>query len=501
MSVVAIPIPGGGGAPHRRWSWLRWGLAGLAGLALLGWLLPAVALMLVSIAVVTWLAISPKRAFVVFACLLPLHTVTMAFLFGVVGVPTAIVRGLAAWKEALVLAVFIATMVRALSGRGAGATMHWMDLVVGALGALILGDLIARVAFQGDAFVPFIGQLYGARDTGIFLLLYYVGRSNAREMTTEGVAKMLFLIGAATALLAILERLFVPPQTVMAVGLVKYMKDFLNSGVFLTEDDLPQNYFSDIGGKRFPRAGSIWLSSQAFALSFLLIMPVATILLLRRDRRASVVRWIAYAVSWIGLLLSITRLPILSAFLGACVVAWYLHRRWTIVGVVATFVGAVVLAIIVVPDLGRWLMDTLFFKTASSTGHIADWTSGVNALFEHPFGTGLGTADATGERFGAEHVTSDNVYLKYGVELGFAGLALLATIFVGVAGTAWMVARSTMASVEGRHFGIWILAATIGVAISGMSVSLFNDQFVGYLYFWLAGAMITIAQTRSPRAT
>jgi hypothetical protein len=391
-------------------------------------------------------------------------------------------------------------VVRMLTGRGSKAPVHAMDLIVGALGALILGDLIARESFAGTV-VPFVGQLYGVRDIGIFLLLYYVGRSNAWEMTTESIFEMLFVIGVVTAVLAIVERLFVPPEVIKALGLVKYMKDFLNLGVLLTEDDLPQNYFSDIGGTRFPRAGSIWLSSQGFALSFLIIMPAATILLLRRDRRAGRGRWLAYAVSWVGLLLSITRSPIIAAFIGVCIVAWYLHRRTAILGVMVAFVGAVALAIAVMPDLGAWLIDTLFFRTASSTGHISDWTSGVTALFENPLGSGLATADATADRFGAEHITSDNLYLKYGVELGFLGIVLLVAIFAGTIGAAWRVARSPTASLEGRYFGIWVLAATVGIVISSMSVTLFTDQFISYLFMWLAGAMITISQTNGqPRA-
>jgi hypothetical protein len=500
MSVAAVPMSDGGGAPRWRQR-LSWAAGALTALVLLGWLAPAIALMVVAVASVAWVAVSPKRAFVVLACLLPLHTVTMAFLYGIVGVPEGIMRLMAAWKELVVLAAFVATLVRALTGRGSGASVHWLDLVVGALGALILADLIAREAFVGTS-VPFVGQLYGVRDSGIFLLLYYVGRSNAQEMTTEGILRMLFIIGVLTAVLAIIERLFVPPQVVAAVGLATYMKDFLNVGLYLTEDGLPQNFFSDIGGTRFRRAGSIWLSSQAFALSFLLIMPAATILLLRRDRRAHVLRWLGYAVSWIGLLLSITRGPIFATVVAVCVVAWYMHRRWAILGMIAAFVGAVAIAIVAVPALGTWLIDTLFFRTSSSTGHIGDWTSGLISLFENPMGTGLATADATGDRFGAQHVTSDNLYLKYGVELGFLGLGLLLTIFAGVAGSAWTAIRSKIASVEQRHFGIWVLAATIGVVISGMTVTIFGDQFVAYLYLWLAGAMVTVAQaSRSPSSS
>jgi hypothetical protein len=98
-------------------------------------------------------------------------------------------------------------------------------------------------------------------------------------------------------------------------------------------------------------------------------------------------------------------------------------------------------------------------------------------------------------------VTGDNLYLKYGVELGFLGLGLLLTMFAGVAATAWSVARSKIASMESRRFGIWVLAATVGIVIASMTVTLFGDQFVSYLYLWMAGAMVSVAQANRIRST
>jgi O-antigen ligase len=116
-------------------------------------------------------------------------------------------------------------------------------------------------------------------------------------------------------------------------------------------------------------------------------------------------------------------------------------------------------------------------------------------LLEHPLGRGLATADVTGDRFGATHVTADNLFLKYGVELGFPGLVLLIAILLGVGLYARRLARATDAPPPVWHFGIWVLAATVGILINGMSTTMLTSQFISYLYLWLGGAVVTIAHT------
>ncbi len=493
MTTAAVAISGDG--EPGRWRWWRLGVGGLAALLVLGWLAPPIALVLVGSGAVAWLAARPRRAFITLCCLLPLHVVVVAVLFAVVGLSETTTRIVAAWKEALVLVVFIALIVRLLTGRGGGARVVAMDLVVAALGAVVLGNLIGREPFVGTP-IPLVGQLYGVRDSGLFLLLYFVGRSSGKEMAGEIIVNTIFAVGVALSIVAILERLFVPPEFLVAIGASKYFSDFLNLGVMLQTDELglPMNYFTEIGGRQVARAGSTFLSSQAFAAAFLLIMPAATIAVLRRDRRVGLLRWVAYAIAWTGLLLTVTRMSIVCAVIETGLVAWYLHRRSAIVGVLAGFAAVLVMSIAVIPDFGAWLIDTLLFKTGSSTEHLVDWSNGIAAFVANPLGTGLATADATGDRFGAEHVTGDNLYLKYGVELGLPGLLPLLVILFGVGAAARTIARSG-STAPTRHFGVLVLAATVGIAINSVTSVVFTGQFVSYLYFWLSGATMTIVGT------
>src|SRR5437764_625380 len=71
-----------------------------------------------------------------FIWLLPFHIVAIAALFGIVGLPLLVVRGIAAWKEATVVLLVALTLLGALRGRTARSPVQGTDLAVTALCAL-----------------------------------------------------------------------------------------------------------------------------------------------------------------------------------------------------------------------------------------------------------------------------------------------------------------------------------------------------------------------------
>ena len=91
-----------------------------------------------------------------FIWLLPFHIVAIAILFGGLGLSTTVVRGIAAWKEALVILLVSLTMLRASARGGAHGPVRvqWPDLAVAAFGILALAYLIgAGVWFGGVLFL------------------------------------------------------------------------------------------------------------------------------------------------------------------------------------------------------------------------------------------------------------------------------------------------------------------------------------------------------------
>ena len=279
------------------------------------------------------------------------------------------------------------------------------------------------------------------------------------------------------------------------LGVASYFQDFLNVSAFTAGNEygLPTNYWSRIGSVDVQRAGSIYLSSQSFAIPFLLLLPVATAWVFGAARRVTTSMRIEYAIIWLGLLLSITRMTIFVCLIQLVLMVILLRKpEWAVAGFIVAGT-ALVIAIFTVPDLGGFVWDTLSGQTGSNASHSKDLAKGVTAFIEHPFGAGLGTTDQTAVRVGLTPLTADNGYLKYAVEMGIEGLIAHLLIFIGILLTSFKVAHSAL-TLNRRLLGTIVFFTTIGVMINAMTGVVFNAPMLSYLYFWFAGAVVSISQ-------
>src|SRR5882762_5215764 len=326
-----------------------------------------------------------------FIWLLPFHVLGVAALFGAFGLPLSAVRAVAAWKEATVAALVGVALWRLCTGRSVRGSVLPTDLAVAAPLLLALAYL-AGAAVWFDAGLPAGLQLLGWRDAVYFTLLYFVGRETPQVTAQDRCLRALFVVGVVTCGIAILERLFVSPRMLTLLGAARYFQEFLNLAPItqLNEYGLPDNYWTSVGDHVVRRAGSTYLSSQGFAVPFLLILPAATLWLLSGERRRSVLTWIGYTLLWTGLLLTVTRMTTV-----ACVVQVLLlvaaRRRWGLtVGSALFGLLGFGIALFVVPGLAGFLWDTLTWQTGSSVAHLSDWSQGVQSLLDHPRLSGAG---------------------------------------------------------------------------------------------------------------
>jgi hypothetical protein len=435
-----------------------------------------------------------RVALPVFSWGLPFHSLVVAVLFGGLGLSASTVRGFAAWKEALVLFLIVYIILRAAFGRGPRITISWIDIVVAALFFLAVAFLIAGKSWLRIELPPGT-ELYGIRDIALFLLLYFVGRASPEIVDDPATLRRLYIIAVLTSAIAIVEWLFITPQQLVLLGVASYFQKFLNVAAFTAGNQygLPMNYWTHIGSVEVQRAGSVYLSSQAFAVPFLILMPVATAWVFGAVKRRTLSMRVEYAIVWLGLLLTITRMTVIVCAIQVLLMVVMLRRpEWAVAAIVGAC-GAIVAAFVAVPGLPGFIWDTLTWQTGSSASHIKDWSKGLGALFEHPWGWGLGTTDQSAVRFGLTPLTADNGYFKYAVELGLEGLVLHLLIFAAFAYTGLKVARFAGTS-ERRLMGLVVFITTIGILINATTGVVFNALVLSYLYFWFAGAVVTIAQ-------
>ena len=435
-----------------------------------------------------------RTALILFLWLLPFHSLIIALLFGYFGVSVDTVRALAAWKEITIVVLVAWVALRSLSGSGPRAELMAPDVAVTALIAIsILFALLQNPLFVAG--IPASAELYGFRDSILFMLLYYVGRSTPEIAESDTILKHAYLIALVVSVIGIVERIFVSPDMLVLLGVASYMNDFLGLSAYTAGNDwnLPQNYWSILGGVMVRRSGSVFLHSQGFAVPFLFLMPAATAWALnRRGKHPWLVR-IGYAILWAGLLVTLTRMTTIVCILQV-VIFYLIFRRpeWSLGSMLAAIaIGAA--TVVVVPGLLHFIWETLSWQTGSSTSHLKDWQHGAIAFFERPWGNGLGTTDSAPLRALREPITGDNMYLTYAVQFGVAGIAAFVGVLVTILAVAWRVAWANVSDVERRVAAV-VALATIGIIINGVTSFLFSSNLLAYVFFWTAGAMVTVAQ-------
>jgi hypothetical protein len=428
-----------------------------------------------------------------FIWLLPFHAAVMMLLVGPLGFSIPTVRAVAAWKEVAVLMFLGSAAATSLGGYGSRTGIRSPDVAVSACVALALAFLAAENSvFRAD--IPLTAELYGFRDSFFFLLLYYVGRATP-ALASERVVRHVFAMGVVISLIAVLERLFVPTETLVLLGAARYVQDFLGLSAFTegTGVGLPQNYWTIIGGTAVRRAGSVFMHSQGLALPFLLLIPAATALVLGRSTRPSAIARIGYAILWTGLLLSITRMTIVVCLVQVVLFYAMVRRPEWAVGTVITAIAAFAVFLALVPGLATFVWETLTWQTGSSESHVGAWSSGALAFLERPWGSGLGTTEAAAARAGLVPITGDNMFLSYGVQLGLAGLLAQLAIMLGLLSYSWRVFRTSPVP-QLRLVGAVVCLTTVGILLNGATSLVFSSTLLAYLYFLLAGALVTASE-------
>lgn len=428
---------------------------------------------------------------------LPFHAVTIAFFFGMLRTGMQATMIMASWKEAVAVILVAVVVARCVLSRGPGVTIIAPDIAITGLIALaILFAILENPIFAAG--IPPKVELFGFRSSVFFMVLYYFGRGVPEIGERSTYVKHLFRVAVVVAAIGILERIFVTPRMLVAMGAASYMNDFLGLTVSTAGNDwgLPSNYFSVLGRHPIRRAGSVFLGGQAFALPFLLLMPAATAWVFDPSKRLKFWSLVGYAVIWAGLLVSITRTTIIVCALQVVVYFLISRRPTRVVGAVLTSLTVFLTALILVPGLAAFVLQTATFQTASSYSHIFDWRSGMMAFFEQPWGHGLGSSDQVAARFGRTPLTADNMFLGYAVDLGVAGLLGYLAVLVTLCFFSWRLFKNA-ATVGVRMVAATVLLTTLGIALNGTSSSPFNSVFLAYNFFILAGAAISVYQRRS----
>lgn len=474
----------------------------------------------------------------VLIALLPLHamvvTVLTHFFEGSEHAPLQLI---AVWKEVFLAGIVFCAVIEIVLARDAGAerriwkldVLDWcivLAIVTGALVSMSSSDagsvFSTHLSLADRKFL--VGFKYDFLPLVAFFLLRRVPWSGdfmrSVSWVVIGVGTLISVFGIVT--------LFLPMSFFTALGYSD-----LHS---LYRPNAPVAAFQMIEGTTLRRIQSVMSGPNQFGLWLLIPLAAAlqwlSVTIWHRKFLRGALAFGSALLFSVTIALTYSR----SAWIGAAVLTMF-FILWILRGMVhnalhrsAVIAGAGIVAVIVLVA-GIHYAPQIVLRTQSLIGHLEKPAKAVALLRAHPLGMGLGTAGPASNHFsdtcvffdlGADiswaksipnicvflggvrklppgkvcecPLLTENWYLQWGVEMGFAGL-LLCILIVGL--PLLSVRRISPFSV--RAFPILALA---GIAVGGLFLHAFEDSGVAYtVWILLAAAGLSVPDADYVEAT
>ncbi len=396
----------------------------------------------------------PQRGLLLLAALVPFDGLLLVVPDG-----TGTVAG---WKEGLVLATLLATLVAPATARRAPGEQPpvWLSVVV--LWALLGLGYAAVAGGQVGLWGLKVGYFY-------MLVPVILWRCPFDERDRDRLVSVLMATGLATVAIGLAQQV-VGAERLNALG-YEYNDTIRFSGGLL-------------------RSFASFTQPFSFGLFVALVMVVCLPVALSDPRRRRN-RWflVVSPVLAVGLASSVVRGAILALVLGLVLLAAWRHR--VLVHAVAP--------LLVVALLLPLSLTTAFLSTSSLGERSTGWSEITDRVLTAPLGNGLGVTGAAAERSiqaGADPADMqlldgqvylpDNQYVKTAVELGVVGLWLLLLLGAALFVAAVRAARDSAA--RGAHADRALaegIAASVAGAGAAALVSTYLEIFPLDFFFWL----------------
>ena len=396
------------------------------------------------------------------------------------GIPAIAVRSLAAWKELLLGALFIATIANVI-GSPNPPRLSWIDLLAFAWMLQVCVYWLAGGVFDSASTIS--SRSFAARDWFLYLCPYFIGRFTALpESSCKSILRALVWIGLITSIAGIIEYVFVPTSWQVSLGVPQYFSEVLGLDYSSYPSGLPPNYWAEVAGLPVRRAVSVYLSGQGFAIPFLLVWPAVLFAHFRLAIRNT--KWIVWCCG-LALLLTITRMTIVACFIQTLVVLLLCHRYRALlrIGIVTGVLLASALSFI--PSFRDFVVDTIRLEDTSANARPNQWREGFRELANHPLGSGLTAVGQSSTQLGGGGIGQEAGYLKILNSLGVPGAILYLGWFAGV----WQ--KSQVASARLENFQQILvslcLVSTVGFLANNFAAPPDQAPVFIYTFCWLAG--------------
>lgn len=389
------------------------------------------------------------------------------------------------FKELLI----ISTLVLSILDLKTRPKFHIVDHVI----FLFLGYMIIYAILPiGDQGI--ITKLLALKGTSFFWVVYFTGRFiNPKTIYVNKYFSHIIILTIAAAIVTLIE--------VVTQTHIQNLSGFFEYTFYVYNLDEGGDYGfsamfnSDSGIMRF---ASFFTSPLEFAGATLVALAITLSLYTRDDNKFNInnISLLALAATVISIFFSFSRAPIASY----CIMI-YIYARITkkqLIIKTTHFIFLVCLLYITWiaiqfennhSGLLGLILNTVDFSEPSSIGHLAQWTQGVLAIIDNPFGLGLGTSGRVASST-IGNVGGENQYIILAVQTGLISAILYLSIII----IFIRLAIKWLPKLKGKEKKICmaVLLIKIGLFLSSLTSEIESSTYLSYLNWFLSGLLISI---------
>jgi hypothetical protein len=427
------------------------------------------------------------------------------------GVDGAPLTAIQAWKETLLAVAAGSAALAAARARRLPFRPGVVDaLALAFAGIALLYAVLPQDALGGEADGHAV--LLGLRHALVPVGAYLLGRClplDAAELRRLGWTAL--GVGAAVAGIGLLEEYTVSVERWRGWRVPGYFRDELGFD-YRGPGGMPENFAFNTEDGLYRRLVSTFVSP--LASGYLLVVALLAATALGPLRRRPRVAWPLVALSAAGLLFTFSRAAVVALAGGLLVLALARRQAWPAGAAVVALAAGIGFAA-AYPSLaptthwfpsdlpyqeaqarakgplpaGSGLEGTISLEEPSIRSHLDSLRDGLETVFRHPQGFGLGNAGAVAARSDVPLRAGESNYTELGVETGVGGLAVWLAWQLGLLVLLLAAARRS-ADATRRTAAAGVAAALAAVLALGVQTDVYGVPWLAYTLWWLAAGVL-----------
>lgn len=334
------------------------------------------------------------------------------------------------------------------------------------------GIFLKIVAFKNIAFFPFI---------------YFVGRFMDPKKVWLSKYQLMICVLAIVAAMILLFETISDTHLQTLTGYAGYNYKYQGAEP-AGNYGLSWTFEIEGGIKRF---ASIFANPLEHAAATLLTIAVLISLITKKEINNKKIFIIASFAAILSVIFALSRASLISFGLVLYIYAIVTKRKNILLAFHVLFAIGVISLVYLLSNntISEFIINTFNFTNSSSISHLIEWVDGIQSIYAHPLGIGMGESGRVAGELGL-NVGGENQLIIIGVQTGLISLVLyMAILFISI---RWSAILFTKSSGKSKQLGSLLFIFKIGMIIPMLTAAVESYLYISYVSWFLTGLLSTV---------